>query len=55
MRRLFQLLAPSLHELCIAHCSDIFHAASFADVALLQVHAMSFFFVWWWWWWGGVG
>lgn len=26
-----------LQELCIAHCSDIFHAKSFADLAQLQV------------------
>jgi hypothetical protein len=37
LRRLFRLLAPTLQELCIAHCSDIFHASSFADLAPLQV------------------
>lgn len=30
---------PALQELCVAHCSDIFHAKSFADVAQLQVGA----------------
>ncbi|KAL4428433.1 hypothetical protein ABPG75_002522 [Micractinium tetrahymenae] len=36
LRRLLRLLAPTLQELCVAHCSDVFHARSFADVAMLQ-------------------
>ena len=34
---MLRLLAPTLQELCIAHCSDIFHAKSFADLAVLKV------------------
>ena len=37
LRRVLRLLAPTLQELSIAHCSDIFHATTFADLAPLQV------------------
>lgn len=36
LRRLFRQLTPTLQELSVAHCSDIFHARSFADVAMLK-------------------
>lgn len=36
LRRLLRALAPTLQELCVAHCSDVFHARSFADVAMLK-------------------
>lgn len=37
LRPVLGLLSRTLQELCIAHCSDIFHAKSFAQLAQLQV------------------
>ena len=41
LRPLFSLLGPTLQELYIAHCSDIFHAASFKDLPMLPVRHMA--------------
>lgn len=37
LRRLLRLVAPSLQDLLVAQCSDIFQPKSFEDLAALQV------------------